>query len=344
MVAVRRVATPTPTIVERPSGRRRACRRPRSPWRHAVVDHHLAGRLGQAAGLEVEEARRPAGRAGRPRSPRSRPTRSPSRAGASRRRSGRAGRRGQHGAYVGLGRAALVSQLPGRARTCPPLGVGCLDDPPAAPGADAGVGGAHLPVGALDPAHLGGLDDHGRGADRQHRQGDHHEHEDAATPLAQRVAPGDPQCRAPTPHRPASGEELSGSSAPVSSTITPSRRKTTRSAQAACRASWVTITPGGTGVAAGAQQPEDLLAGVGVEGAGRLVGEDQPALADDGAGDGDALLLAARHLVGEPVGEVGDADLLQRGQGEPPRDLGPSRRRARAAGRRSRPRSARGSG
>ena len=49
--------------------------------------------------------------------------------------------------------------------------------------------------------------------------------------------------RQPLTGRPPRRAAASGSSAPVSSTTTPSRRKTTRSAQAACRASWVTITP-----------------------------------------------------------------------------------------------------
>ena len=101
---------------------------------------------------------------------------------------------------------------------------------------------------------------------------------------------------------------------------------------------------GGARVAAGAQQAQDLLAGLGVERAGRLVGEDQPPLADDRAGDRDPLLLAAGHLVGEPVGEVADADLLQRGLGDLAGGARSARRRARAAGRRSRPRSAPGSG
>ena len=42
-----------------------------------------------------------------------------------------------------------------------------------------------------------------------------------------------------------------------------------------------------------AEHPHHLLAMRGVEVAGRLVGEDQLGLADQGAGDGDALLLAA---------------------------------------------------
>ena len=67
----------------------------------------------------------------------------------------------------------------------------------------------------------------------------------------------------------------------------------------------MTSSAGGAGVAALAQHPQHLLAGLGVQGAGGLVGEHQPAVADEGAGDGDPLLLAAGHLVREPVGQVG---------------------------------------
>ena len=49
---------------------------------------------------------------------------------------------------------------------------------------------------------------------------------------------------------------------------------------------------------------------LGVEVAGRLVGEDQLGVADQGAGDGDALLLAARELARPVLGAVGDADLV----------------------------------
>src|ERR687883_1530576 len=44
-----------------------------------------------------------------------------------------------------------------------------------------------------------------------------------------------------------------------------------------------------------AQQVEDLAGGLGVEVAGRLVGEDDGGLARQRTGDGDALLLAARE-------------------------------------------------
>ena len=61
----------------------------------------------------------------------------------------------------------------------------------------------------------------------------------------------------------------------------------------------------------GAQQAHDRLAVHRVERAGRLVGEQEPALADDRPGDRDPLALAARELVGEAVRLLGDAELLQ---------------------------------
>ena len=71
---------------------------------------------------------------------------------------------------------------------------------------------------------------------------------------------------------------------------------------------------GRAGVAARAQQAQHQLAGLAVERAGGLVGEDQPARADQRAGDRDALLLAAGELVREAVGELVQADLLERGE------------------------------
>ncbi len=63
------------------------------------------------------------------------------------------------------------------------------------------------------------------------------------------------------------------------------------------------------------EQIEDLLAGVGVQRAGRLVGQDDIRPVDQGAGDGDALLLAAGEFVGAVVGAVAQADALQRRAG-----------------------------
>ena len=51
-----------------------------------------------------------------------------------------------------------------------------------------------------------------------------------------------------------------------------------------------------------AEQRHDFFAGVAVEVAGRLVGEDQAGGVDQGAGDGDALLLAAGDARGQGIG------------------------------------------
>ena len=59
------------------------------------------------------------------------------------------------------------------------------------------------------------------------------------------------------------------------------------------------------------EQIHDLLARLAVERAGRLVGEDQPRLADQRARDRDALLLTARHLRRQVVGPVAQADALE---------------------------------
>ncbi len=56
---------------------------------------------------------------------------------------------------------------------------------------------------------------------------------------------------------------------------------------------------GGAGVPGGlGEQAHDPFAVEGVEGAGRLVGEDHPGGGDERAGDGDALALAAGYLAG----------------------------------------------
>ena len=60
-----------------------------------------------------------------------------------------------------------------------------------------------------------------------------------------------------------------------------------------------------------AKHPHHFLAMRGVEVAGRFVGEDQLGLADQGAGDGDALLLTAGKLCRPVLGAVGDADLVE---------------------------------
>ncbi len=60
------------------------------------------------------------------------------------------------------------------------------------------------------------------------------------------------------------------------------------------------------------QQIEDLVAGLAIEIAGRLVAEQQRRIGDDGARDADALLLSARQLTRVVVRAIGEADDLQR--------------------------------
>ena len=60
------------------------------------------------------------------------------------------------------------------------------------------------------------------------------------------------------------------------------------------------------------QQVEDLVAGLAIEVAGRLVAEQQRRVGDDRARDADALLLAAGELPRVVLGAVGEADDLQR--------------------------------
>ena len=72
------------------------------------------------------------------------------------------------------------------------------------------------------------------------------------------------------------------------------------------------------GVAFGVQtieQRHDLVAGLGVEIAGRFVGEDDGGLVDQSAGDGHALALSAGEFVGLVVHAVGQADRSQCGLG-----------------------------
>ncbi len=69
------------------------------------------------------------------------------------------------------------------------------------------------------------------------------------------------------------------------------------------------------------QQVEDLVAGLAVEVAGGLVGQQQRRVGDDGAGDADALLLAARELARIVFGAVGQAHDVE-GDGHPLLALG----------------------
>src|SRR5215212_2429797 len=59
------------------------------------------------------------------------------------------------------------------------------------------------------------------------------------------------------------------------------------------------------------EQLHDLAPLARMEVAGGLVGEDELGPVDDGAGDGDELLLAARHLVGEEVFLADDLELVE---------------------------------
>ena len=105
-----------------------------------------------------------------------------------------------------------------------------------------------------------------------------------------------------------------GSRRPSRRRRAPSRRKTTRSAQAACRASWVTSTPAAP-ASQRARSSRRTSSPVSLSSA--PVGSSASIsrrVADERAGDRDPLLLAAGHLVGEAVGELADADLLERGQ------------------------------
>src|SRR5262245_28340458 len=69
-----------------------------------------------------------------------------------------------------------------------------------------------------------------------------------------------------------------------------------------------------------AQEANDLGAGVGVEVAGRLVGEDDRRPGQDSAGDRDALALAARELGRGMTEAVREADALE-SRGRPPSPL-----------------------
>ena len=78
-----------------------------------------------------------------------------------------------------------------------------------------------------------------------------------------------------------------------------------------------------------AQGQRDLVGVGAVEGAGRLVGQHQAVPAGQGAGDRDALLLAAGELGRQRVGEVCGRHSGERQQAA---DAAPPRRRHRAAG------------
>ncbi len=107
-------------------------------------------------------------------------------------------------------------------------------------------------------------------------------------------------------------DDLGLAGARMSLTICPSERNRIRSAIAAARGSWVTITTvWPTESTERRSSCEDLVAGGGVQVAGRLVGEQDGRPAEQGPRDRDPLLLAARQLgraVGEAVAQAGLVD------------------------------------
>ena len=85
------------------------------------------------------------------------------------------------------------------------------------------------------------------------------------------------------------------------------------------RRSWVTTTsvvP--RRLLEAAEDRVDLVAGLGVELAGRLVGQDQDRLLDQRPGDRHPLLLAAGELIGAVIEAIAQADLGQQLDGPLP--------------------------
>ena len=75
--------------------------------------------------------------------------------------------------------------------------------------------------------------------------------------------------------------------------------------------SWVTSTMVMPLAVEFVEQRHDFLAGVAVQVAGRLVGQDQARPVDQRAGNGHALLLAAGNVVGQRFGVAAQADLVE---------------------------------
>ena len=96
--------------------------------------------------------------------------------------------------------------------------------------------------------------------------------------------------------------------------------------------------PGHSPLARGSDEPHHRLPVGRVERAGRLVGEQQPAVADDRPGDGDPLALTAGQLVREAPRPFPEAELLERPKAGLPGRSSPAPRRARGAATRSPPR------
>ena len=109
-----------------------------------------------------------------------------------------------------------------------------------------------------------------------------------------------------------------GASVRRSSSMSPSRTTITRRACAAMSGSWVTRMMVIPSLAELLEQRHHLQAGVRVEVAGRLVGQDEARPVDQRAGDRHPLLLAARELAGVVVEPLAEADPLQRLRGAAP--------------------------
>ena len=60
------------------------------------------------------------------------------------------------------------------------------------------------------------------------------------------------------------------------------------------------------------EQAEHVFGALAIEVAGRLVGDDDLRIGDDGARDGDALLLATRELARRVIGPIGKVHQLER--------------------------------
>ena len=86
----------------------------------------------------------------------------------------------------------------------------------------------------------------------------------------------------------------------------------TRSVRAAISGEWVTTTTVYALLPVEADEHVDnLLAGAAVQVAGGFVGEEDGGFLDEGAGDADALLLAAGEFGGLVAHPVAEADALQ---------------------------------
>ena len=98
--------------------------------------------------------------------------------------------------------------------------------------------------------------------------------------------------------------------------VRPSRMATVRRTSPATAWSWVTMTMVVPSCSFAVRKAAKICSAVcGVEFAGGLVGEQDGGGVGQGHGDGDALLLAAGHLVRAAVAAVGDAQQLQEFQG-----------------------------